>query len=59
MQQGYMKQRQKNLIRDAGLEPADWTIRHEDARYLHLTDSGGCGRVMIVDKASKTVVKMP
>lgn len=59
MQQGYMKQRQKNLISDAGLNPSDWSIRHEDAQYLHLTDSGGHGKVMIIDKASSTEVKRP
>lgn len=59
MHRGYMTQRNKNMIRDAGLDPADWIVRHEDDRYLHLTDFGGHGKVMIIDKASSTEVKRP
>ena len=59
MQQGYMKQRLKKLIRDAGINPADWIIRHEDDQYLHLKDFDGLGKVMIIDKASGTEVKRP
>ena len=59
MHRGYMTQRNKNMIRDAGLDPADWIVRHEDDRYLHLTDLCGHGKVMIIDKASSTEVKRP
>lgn len=54
-----MTQRQKNMIRDAGMDPADWIVRHEDARYLHLAGRKGVFPIRIIDKTSNTTIKMP
>lgn len=53
---------QKKLIRTAGLNPAKWLVRHENDRYLYLTDHGIEQREnLIIDKIAGDVVtrKMP
>ena len=53
---------QRRLIRTAGLNPAKWLVRHENDRYLYLTDRGIEQREnLIIDKIAGDVVtrKMP
>lgn len=53
---------QRKLIRTAGLNPAKWLVRHENDRYLYLTDRGIEQRAdLIIDKIAGDVVarKMP
>lgn len=52
---------QKKLIREAGLNPAKWLVRHENNRYLYLVDRGIEQREnVIIDKIAGDVArKMP
>lgn len=49
---------QRQLIRNAGLDPDKWTIVHSNDRYLYLVDRGMEQRQqVIIDKATGEVLK--
>lgn len=52
---------QRKLIAVAGLNPAKWLVRHENERYLYLTDRGIEQREnVIIDKiVGDAARKMP
>lgn len=49
---------QKKLIVDAGLDPDSWSVKLDDALYLHLVDRGMEQRqIHIIDKATGKLIK--
>ena len=51
---------QKKLIDAAGLDPDKWSVKFEDAIYLHLVDRGMEQRELrIIDKQTRKIVEAP
>lgn len=49
---------QKKLIVDAGLDPEKWSVKLDDAMYLHLVDRGSEQReIHIIDKMTGKLIK--